>query len=130
MIITDHNIAILCLFEPSNLISPQVEKESAPEVPKEAAPEDMEEFVPNDLKVSGPKDPEEYASNDLEESATKDMESAPRGPKMSPFKSMDVLINQILPSMQDEDRNSLLTLLCSSSMNTTIQKALNLLFGG
>lgn len=128
MIITDHNIAVLCLFEPSNLISPQVEKASAPEVPKEAAPEDMKEFVPDDLKVSGPMDPEEYAPNDLKESATKDMESAPRDPKMSPFKLLDVLMDNMLSSMLDEDRNSLLTFLCSSSMNTTIQRVLGLLF--
>lgn len=129
MIITDHNVAILCLFEPSTLMSPQV-KESASKVPNEAAPEDMNEFVPNNLKVSGSKDPEEYALNDPKESAPKDMESAARDPKKSPFKSLDVLVDNMLSSMKDEDRNSLIAFLCTSSMNTIIQQVLGLLFRG
>ncbi|OBS75632.1 hypothetical protein A6R68_17916, partial [Neotoma lepida] len=36
MIIANQNVVVLCLFEPSTLISPQVEKESAPKDLKES----------------------------------------------------------------------------------------------
>ncbi|KAM7318150.1 hypothetical protein ACRRTK_022887 [Alexandromys fortis] len=111
-------------------MSPQVEKESASKVPKEAAPEDMNEFVPNNLKVSGPKDPEEYALNDPKESAPEDLESAPRDPKKSPFNMLDGLVDNMLSSMEEEDHNSLIAFLCTSSMNTIIQQVLDLLFRG
>ncbi|CAO2599521.1 hypothetical protein LEMLEM_LOCUS9895 [Lemmus lemmus] len=91
----------------------QVEKESAPKVPKEAAPEDMKEFVQNDPKVSGPNDPKE--------SASKDTHIAQREPTKSPFKSRDLLLDNMVTSMQEEDRHALITFMCTSSVNSTIQ---------
>lgn len=50
MIITNHNLSVLCPFEPPTLISPQVEKGPAPEDPRESSREDPKEFTPKDLK--------------------------------------------------------------------------------
>ncbi|CAO2599517.1 Eukaryotic peptide chain release factor GTP-binding subunit ERF3B [Lemmus lemmus] len=100
----------------------QVEKDSAPKVPKEAAPEDMKEFVPNDQKVSCPNDPKG--------STSKDTRAVQRDPMKSPFKSWDLLLDDMLTSMQEEDRHALITFMCTSSMNSTIQQVLDLLFRG
>ncbi|CAO2599495.1 Ral guanine nucleotide dissociation stimulator [Lemmus lemmus] len=100
----------------------QVEEESALKVPKEAAPEDMKKIVSNDLKESGPNDPKE--------SASKDNQMAQRDPMKSRFKSRDLLLENMLTSMQEEDRNALITFMCTSSMNSTIQQVLDLLFRG
>ncbi|CAO2599497.1 Ral guanine nucleotide dissociation stimulator [Lemmus lemmus] len=108
----------------------QVEKESAPKVPKEAAPEDMKEFVPNDPKVSGPNDPTVSGPNDPKESASKDTQMAQRDPMKSPFKSLDLLLDDMLTSMQEEDRHALIAFMCTSSMNSTIPQVLDLLFRG
>ncbi|CAO2599530.1 hypothetical protein LEMLEM_LOCUS9904 [Lemmus lemmus] len=108
----------------------QVEKESAPKVPKEAAPEDMKEFIPNDPKVSGPNDPKVSGPNDPKESASKDTQMAQRDPMKSPFKSLDLLLDDMLTSMQEEDRHALIAFMCTSSMNSTIPQVLDLLFRG
>ena len=43
---------------------------------------------------------------------------------------LDVLVDNMLSSMEDEDCNSLIAFLCTSSMNTIIQQVLDLLFRG
>ncbi|CAO2599503.1 hypothetical protein LEMLEM_LOCUS9882 [Lemmus lemmus] len=93
----------------------QVEKKTAPKVPKEAAPEDMKEFVPN---VSGLSDPKVSGPNEPKESASKDTQMAQRDPIKSPFKSLDLLLDNMLTSMQEEDRHALIAFMCTSSMNS------------
>ncbi|CAO2599524.1 hypothetical protein LEMLEM_LOCUS9898 [Lemmus lemmus] len=105
----------------------QVEKETAPKVPKEAAPEDMKEFVPN---VCGLSDPKVSGPNKPKESASKDTQMAQRDPVKSPFNSRDLLLDNMLTSMQEEDRHALITFMCTSSLNSTIQQVLDLIFRG
>ena len=68
MIITNHDIAVLCRFEPPTLISPQVEKY-------------LEMFVLEDQKESTPEDRKESIPKDMKESTMEDKESAPEDKK-------------------------------------------------
>lgn len=55
MIITNHDIVVLCQFEPPTLISPQVaeeQEESAPRGLTESAPRDQKESIAWDLMGS------------------------------------------------------------------------------
>ena len=98
MIITNHDIAVLCRFEPPTLISPQVEKypemfvledqkESTPEDRKESIPKDMKESTMED-KESAPEDKKDATPEDKKESAMEDQESAPKYMKVLSFQTL------------------------------------------
>lgn len=76
MIITNHDIAVLCQFEPPTLISPQVVDD-----PKDCVPGDQEEAAPRDLTESAPEDLTESAPppGDLPESNTSDNKESMAG---------------------------------------------------
>lgn len=122
----NHSIAVLCLFESSTRISPQVEeesarKESASIVLKKTDPEERKESVPNDVEESGPKDAKECGPKEPRV-------FAPNEPKKFCFNMLDVLVDNMLTAVQDGNHNSLLAFLCIYPMCATIQQVLDVLF--
>lgn len=68
MIVTNHNVAVVCPFEPSTLIAPQVENVSAAKDTKESTPKDPKECAPEEPRKTAPKDPKESALENMKES--------------------------------------------------------------
>lgn len=136
MIVTNHNVAVLCPFEPSTLISPQVENVSAAKDTKESTPKAPKVCAPEEPKKTAPKDPKESAPENVKESPPQwtlrsltlrslpemNLRSLPpEDPKEFCFKTLDNMVDNLVTSLQNGDHKNLTVFLCTYPTYTTIQ---------
>ncbi|CAO2613209.1 Ral guanine nucleotide dissociation stimulator [Lemmus lemmus] len=99
--------------------------ESVPGGPRSSAPEEKQESIPGKLAESFPGDPMESA---LQDQLEDQMDSVPGDPKIFNFGDLEKTMEEVITSLCNGDRKSLITFLSTYPAHTTMQQVLDVLF--